>query len=178
MDTCGISGRIHCRDLFRSRFCGHAFHLTALIAVLVLLPGCIVVPTNQKMSRQTVEQLVKNLPAGSEKRVSLAVLGRPDTAYRIDHNGYPTWRWRGTDDIGACVHIDPETGKPYLETQYSSAKRNATPKYIDFGTDGQNWMCRIHIQRLGINYERNREGPHCEREGRALVTELMQALGT
>ncbi len=128
------------------------------------------------MDDATVIDLVRNLPAGSEKRIALAVINSPASTYRIDRHGYPAWRWRGADDIGACVHIDPKTGAPFLETQYPLSLRTNIQKYIDLGTDGVEWMCRTHIQKGPFDYEYNWSTAECDREGRVLLKLLSRAL--
>ncbi|MCP4409384.1 MAG: hypothetical protein GY807_16865 [Gammaproteobacteria bacterium] len=111
-----------------------------------------------------------------EKQIAMAVIEHPDTQYRIDSYGYPAWRWRGEDDLGSCVHIDPKSGEPYLENQFGKVRRSAVPKYINFGINGDEWQCRIHVQRFGIDYQRNWSLPACDRRGRELLDELSTAL--
>ena len=104
-------------------------------------------------------------------------MNNPNSKYRIDHHGYPTWRWRGKDDLGSCVHIDPQTLKPYLENQFSRANRTDVPKYIDFGTDGQDWMCRIHHFNLTGEVTKNWSSEQCHRDGKRLLGILDKVLG-
>lgn len=147
------------------------FPVIPTLLVSLILAACVTSP-EQQMSKEAALSLVQRLPNNLEKHISLALIGHPDTTYRIDEYGYPAWRWRGDDDIGACVHIDPKSGQPYLENQFPKSLRTSTPKYIDFGTDGEDWMCRIHKRPLGIDYQNNWSSEQCHREGRVL-TELV-----
>lgn len=148
-----------------------------ILCAAVLLSACATHVDEQQMSTTEAKRLVQALPANSEKRISLALMRHPDTLAYVDYNGFPAWRWRGKDDIGACVHFDPVTRKPYLETQYPRSERTSVPKYIDFGTDSEDWQCRIHVRGLGFDIERNWSDPACHSEGRQLLRQLRQALG-
>lgn len=79
------------------------------------------------------------------------------------------------------MHIDPKTKLPYLENQFSRSQRSDVPKYIDFGADGTNWMCRIHTWRLGTEIEKNWSSDVCHREGKRLLkliaTEMETPIG-
>lgn len=144
--------------------------------VLLVLAGCATSPDQRSYTEEDIIPRVHALPSGTEKRIAIAVLNHGNTTYRIDRNGYPAWRWRGENDIGACVHIDPKTGKPYLETQYPRGVQSSAPKYIDLGTDGEDWQCRIHVHYGLVEYEKNWQGAECQREGRALANQLLQVL--
>lgn len=147
------------------------------VFLLILLSACTSKATTQQMEKIEAETLVAGLSTNAEQLVSLAVLQHPDTEFRIDTNGYPAWTWRGKNDLGACVHLDPKTKRPYLETQFPKGERYSSPKYIDLGTDGVDWMCRIHRVGFGINHERNWSNAECDQEGRVLLVRLQQALG-
>ena len=140
-----------------------------------MVTGC-ATTTPPKLTEAEALARVKALPDSKEKTVALAVITNPDTAYRIDRYGYPAWRWRGEDDIGSCVHIDPATGQPYLENQYSRSQRSSVPKYIDFGTDSQDWQCRIHIEPLGLDITRNWSNRACHEQGQELLTQVAKEL--
>ena len=146
------------------------FSLTLLIASAGV-SGCTGTQTAQ-LSKAEALNRVEALADSQEKRVALAVINDPGTQYRIDRYGYPAWRWRGEDDLGSCVHIDPGTGRPYLENQFSRANRSAVQKYIDFETNGDDWQCRIHIERLGLDIQRNWSNRACDQRGRELLDEL------
>ena len=148
------------------------------LGICITLTACANISTTMQMPKEDAEALVQRLPEIAEKSVALAVLKHPDTRYRIDHHGYPAWTWRGADDIGACVHIHPETRRPYLETQFARKERTSVPKYIDFGTDGQDWMCRIHVVGNGPEIEKNWSTPACDRQGRKLLGQLATILNS
>ncbi|MCP4284489.1 MAG: hypothetical protein GY792_08565 [Gammaproteobacteria bacterium] len=155
--------------------------IALLVGSLLVLYGCshVEIPTaasSAPLTKQQVISRVKRLPNSQEKQIALAVIKNPDTQYRIDRYGYPAWRWRGEDDHGSCVHIDPKSGEPYLENQFGKASRSAVPKYIDFGTDGDDWQCRIHVEKFGVDYQRNWSLPACDNRGRELLDELSTAL--
>jgi len=150
--------------------------LLKTLIVVLLMSGCVHYTGQPKLSKVATYALVNDLPDNSEKAVSLAILNNPTTKYRVDHHGFPTWRWRGADDIGGCVHIDPVSLKPYLETQFPKKLRTSTPKYIDFGTDGTDWQCRVHRFVLGVETEKNWSSPECHSEGKALLKLLQQHL--
>ncbi len=148
-----------------------------LVAGLTMLTaGCATKIDQQLMEQSEALGLVEAPPASDERTVSLRLMQHPNTTLRIDNHGYPAWTWRGANDIGACVHIDPKTLKPYLETQYRKGEGYSSPKYIDFGTDSLDWQCRIHVYGAGVDYERNWSKPECHRERRALVRRLMKSL--
>ena len=151
--------------------------IAAALGGIVALTACTnTLDTQQKMSEQAVIERVSSLPNSQEKRLALAVIGNPNTKRYVDRHGYPAWRWRGPDDIGSCVHIDPKSGQPYLENQFSRADRSSVPKYIDFGTDSADWQCRIHIQSFGLDYSRNWSNRACHRRGQELVKQLTAEL--
>ncbi|MCP4289274.1 MAG: hypothetical protein GY792_33445 [Gammaproteobacteria bacterium] len=132
--------------------------------------------TPAQLTQAEAVSRVTSLSNTPEKQIALAVLENPNTQYRIDRYGYPAWRWRGENDLGSCVHIDPKSGEPYLENQFSQAQRSAIPKYIDFGTNGDDWQCRIHVEKLGMDYQRNWSLPACNKRGRELLDKLSTAL--
>lgn len=162
-----------------SPFCGSSkartrgIQRSGILFTLLAITAC---TTPTKYTAAEIIPRVQSLPAGTEKRIALAVLTHPDTNQYIDRHGYPAWRWRGADDIGACVHIDPKTEKPYLETQFPRSHQSEAPKYIDFGTDGRDWQCRIHIHHGLLEYEKNWPGVQCHREGKELLKLLSEAL--
>lgn len=154
--------------------------LFSLFTSFLVVAGASLVPCTShaaSVSEAEAQSRVRALTNSIEKRVALAVIRHPDTVYRIDEYGYPAWRWRGQDDIGSCVHIDPKSGKPYLENQFARTERSSVPKYIDFGTDGSDWQCRIHVRFLGFDIQRNWSNRACNLRGRALVNQLADTFG-
>ena len=145
-------------------------------ALSLFLSGCAHYAGQPKISKEAVFDLVGKLPASDEKAVALAILNNADSEYRVDHHGYPTWRWRGDDDIGGCVHIDPKSGQPYLENQFPISKRTKVPKYINFGTTGHEWQCRIHQFTIGKEIEKNWSTAACHADGKALLHLLHKKL--
>ncbi len=151
-------------------------YLILVLAGTLILGSCTTMYVSQLMSKESVRSLVNSLPEGQEKTVALAVMIHVDTQYRIDQHGYPTWRWRGKNDIGGCVHINPKTKQPYLENQFPRSQRTDIPKYIDFGTDGKDWMCRIHKVRLNGEFEKNWGSSDCHQQGKQLLTLISNEL--
>jgi hypothetical protein len=146
------------------------------ILFVSLLTACHQISGPQVMDKAEAVRLVSELAPSGERAVAVAVLENPKSQYRIDSHGYPAWTWRGQDDLGACIHIDPVTKEPYLETQYPKASRGSVPKYIDFLTDGQDWQCRIHVTVPLHEQEKNWSDPLCHQRGKALLDHLLTGL--
>lgn len=126
----------------------------------------------ENLLRQT-----RALPPSKSREVSLALLAKPETLFYTDENDLPAARWRGVDDLGACVHVRPETGALYLETQYPrSVRADKAPKYIQFAHSGA-WHSRRHNQLdKWMGTEKNWIDEGSEAEGAALLDLLHQAL--
>ena len=135
-----------------------------------------------KPSREAIRvELTRRTAALAPSRsrdVSLALLAKPESLFYVDENDLPAARWRGVDDLGACVHVRPETEVLYLETQYpASVRADKAPKYIQFAHAGP-WHSRRHnaLDKF-MGTEKNWIDEGSEREGRALLDLLHKALG-
>ena len=140
-------------------------------------------PNQNTQYLQTLFLTTNNLA----KQVSLAIIHSPQTKSRIDQNGLPAWTWRdgaGNNGYGGCVHIHPETGEPYLETQFPKNKRPLTPispkgrkpkKYILFNHAGD-WYGRVH-HLYPVEWEENWQHPKAHSDGEVLLRDLAGLLG-
>ena len=144
-----------------------------LLIVLGFLTSCHQISGPQQMDQAEAVNKVAALVPSGEKTIAVAVLESPNSLYRIDNHGYPTWIWQRTDGLGAAVHIDPQTTEPYLETQYPESSRGSLHKYVDFATDGQDWQCRLHVTVPLHEQEKNWSDPLCHQKGKELLDLLL-----
>ena len=152
-------------------------------AAAVLLTGCSATTTSTYGApeslpiRSQLLAVVRQLPESDSREVSLRLLNNPATVFYIDEHDLPAARWRGADDLGACVHIRPATKAAYLETQFARAKRaDKAPKYIQFGHEGPWYSRRHNAMDKALGTEKNWIDAKSEEQGRALVADLLAAL--
>ena len=147
-----------------------------LLTAMGLVAACHQIAGPQQMDQADAVAKVAALVPSGEKAIAVAVLESPRSFYRIDNHGYPAWTWLGEDELRAGLHIDPQTQEPYLETQYPKTNRGSVSKYIDFGTDGQDWQCRVHVTVPLHEQEKNWSDPLCHQKGKELLDLLLAGL--
>ncbi|MEM7301959.1 MAG: hypothetical protein AAF468_12805 [Pseudomonadota bacterium] len=157
-----------------------------LLSGSLVLSGCVSRAGVPLVSAKNAIALVQARPESLSRTVSLAVINSPQTKYRVDHHGFPAWTWRdstGDDGYGACVHLEPKTREPYLETQFPKSGRPKEPvspngrspeKYIQYNLAGD-WFGRVH-KMFPKEWEENWRNPKAHEDGQRLLAELERLL--
>ena len=134
-------------------------------------------------SRADFLRAVRAWPDGPDKHVALWLAHNTGRLTRVNERGEyaPQWRdGRRMSAMGICAHLDRESGRWFLESQFSKAERKrrgfAPAKYVRFAGRGP-WRGRTHKVGMGLDYQHNWRAlaPH-DRQGRELVRRIDRKL--